>query len=70
VVERRGGAGFAHQASVGVSVRRVVGDHLEGDPAAEAWIVGAVDAAHAALINESLDGVALEGVAGFQHQRR
>ncbi|MFS8064845.1 MAG: hypothetical protein ACMG6S_00610 [Byssovorax sp.] len=70
VVERRGGAGLAHEASAGVGGREALGDHLEGDTAAEAGIVGAVNAAHAALTDEGLDGVALEGVAGVEHQRR
>ena len=71
VIERRRGARLAEEAGRRPSPRwRVaVGDDLERDAPLEPRVVGAVDAAHAALPEDGLDGVALEGVARLEHRR-
>jgi hypothetical protein len=67
VVEGRGRAGFAEQARAALRRGRALREDLERHAPAEADVVRAVDAAHPALADGVLDGVALERVAGLEH---
>ena len=61
MIERRGRLRLLHEAAATALVGDAIGgQHLDGDVAAEPWIAGAIDLAHAPGANKAEDLVGAE----------